>query len=174
MKPSSGSCSRVFCALRIGGVDPRIGAQAAIRQRVLRLARLLVRIRIAQLRRQHAALFEDTKRISRWPISKRGSGNSSGKRPSVCVSLGRDLARAQQRERLPVRAVVLAEERILEMKRAIIIGGRGPEHRAMIHHAVIDLIHNVAVRGTLLFGLGAMAQPAGTASATRRSPGLTN
>ena len=59
-----------------------------------------------------------------------------------------------------VRAVGLAEAIILEVERAVVVESRAPEHRAMIHHAVVDIAHDFAV-----------AKAAGL-SATRRSPGF--
>ena len=61
------------------------------------------------------------------------------------MSVGRDWCVIDEAERRAVRAVGLAEAIILQIEGAIVIKRRAPQHRAVIHHAVIDVANDFAV-----------------------------
>ena len=62
--------------------------------------------------------------------------------------LGRDRGVVDKAKWRAVCAISLAEPIILQIEAAIIIKSSAPQHRAMIHHAVIDVANDFAVAKT--------------------------
>ena len=79
------------------------------------------------------------------PRLKRGSGSRNGRMPRSCGVLGRDRRVVDQPQRRAIRAVGLAEAVILQVNAAVVVERRAPEHRAVVHHAVIDVANDLAV-----------------------------
>ena len=65
--------------------------------------------------------------------------------PCTLRVFGRNRGVIDEAQRRAVRAVGLAEAIILVRDSAIIIERGAPEHGAVIHHAVIDIAHDLAV-----------------------------
>jgi hypothetical protein len=62
--------------------------------------------------------------------------------------LGRDRGVVDKAKWRAVCAISLAEPIILQIEAAIIIKSSAPQHRAMIHHAVIDVANDFSVAKT--------------------------
>ena len=65
--------------------------------------------------------------------------------PCSCVSVGRDRRVIDQAQRRAIGAVGLTEAIILQIEAAVVVERGAPQHRAVVHHAVIDVADDLAV-----------------------------
>ena len=106
-----------------------------------------------------AALFEDAQDVSgiaQVEARERIEERQDAADPGV---LRRDRCVIVEPERRAIGAVGLAEAVILQVEAAVIVERRAPEHRAVVHHAVIDVADDLVVAKAA--GLFRHAQVAG-------------
>ncbi len=129
-------------------VDAVERAQAAVGQPPRRMARLLLGIGNAQRKLLLAAFFENPQNVAglaERKLRERVERRQDAMQPRV---LGRDGRGIDQAQRRAVRPVGLAVAVIFEGHRAVVVERRAPEHRAVVHHAVPDMVHGFLVAQT--------------------------
>src|SRR5205814_2059835 len=134
-------------------ISPVEGAEAAFRKPAQRFSRRFLRGRYAQLQLLFAAFLEDAQNVSGVAQIETRQGIEEGEnavKPGVGRRYGSVVDQAQRRA---IGAIALAEAVILQIKAAVIVERRAPEHRAVIHHAVIDVADDrVVAKAAGLFG----------------------
>ena len=127
------------------GIDAIQGAEAALGQAAERFAGRFVGGREAELQLFFAALFENAQDVSRLAQIETRERIKKRKDAVQLRVVGCDRRVIDQAERHAVGAVGLAEAIILQVEAAVIVERRAPEHRAVIHHAVIDVADDLVV-----------------------------
>lgn len=130
------------------GVGAIERAEPALRQTISWSAIGLIARRKSKLQLFFAALFEDAQDVSRITQIETRQGLNERQNAIEVRIRGRDLSIVDEAKWRAVCAISLAEAIILQIKCAIIIKSRAPQHRAMIHHAVIDVANDFAVAKT--------------------------
>ena len=92
-----------------------------------------------------AAFFEDAQDVSRITQVETRQRLDERQNAMEVRIFGRDRGVVDEAKRRAVCAISLAEPIILQIKAAIVIKSCSPQHRAMIHHAVIDVANDFAV-----------------------------
>ncbi len=99
----------------------------------------------AELQGLLAAFLEDAQRVARLAeieTRQRLEEREDAVHSRIFRRHRRVVIQPQRRAR---RAVSLAEDVILLVEPAVVIKRRAPEHRAMVHHAVLHVAHDLAV-----------------------------
>ena len=122
-------------------------AETAFRQTTQRLAGRLERIRVAELKLLLAATLEDAQQIARLADGEARQRIDEGKNAVGARHFWRDRNGTFQTQRHAIETVSLAEAIILRGIRAVVVERGAPQHRAMPHHAVPDVAHDLAVTG---------------------------
>jgi len=130
----------------------RVGAierpKSARRQTISRSAIGFIACRKSKLQLFFAALFEDAQNVSRITQIETRQRLDEGQNAMHACVLGCDRCIIDEAKWRAVCAISLAEPIILQIEAAIIIKSRPPQHRAMIHHAVIDIVDDFIVAKT--------------------------
>ena len=101
--------------------------------------------RKSELQLLFAAFLEDAQDVSRLAQIETRQRIEERQNAVQLRVLRRDRRVIDQAQRRAVRAVGLAEAIVLQVEAAIVVERRAPQHRAVVHHAVIDVANDFAM-----------------------------
>ena len=122
--------------------------ETALGQTISRSAIGLVTCRKSKLQLFFTAFLEDAQDVSWITQVETLQRLDEGKNATDAHIFRRDWSIIDKAKWRAVCAISLAEPIILQIEAAIVVKSRPPQHRAMIHHAVIDVSNDFAVAKT--------------------------